>query len=83
MLLGMRSTPSLPSLPGPHWPGMVASDRVLSMGSIKLNNVLMLNWIGWNRTVLVIKTVYLCYTELFEIELFISIKMDLTLITYK
>ena len=23
----MRSTPSLPSLPGPHWPGMVASDK--------------------------------------------------------
>ena len=31
-LWGMRSTPSLPSLPGPFWPGVVAPDRVLSMG---------------------------------------------------
>ena len=31
-LSGMRSTPSLPLLPGPLWPGMVAPDRVLSMG---------------------------------------------------
>ena len=29
---GMRSTPSLPLLPGPLWPGVVASDRFLSMG---------------------------------------------------
>ena len=28
----MRSTPSLPLLPGPLWPGMVAPDRALSMG---------------------------------------------------
>ena len=26
------STPSLPSLPGPLWPGVVAPDRALSMG---------------------------------------------------
>ena len=31
-LWGMRSTPSLPSLPGPLWPGAVAPDRALSMG---------------------------------------------------
>ena len=31
-LWGMRSTPSLPSLPGPLWPGVVAPDRALSMG---------------------------------------------------
>ena len=31
-LWGMRSTLSLPLLPGPLWPGMVASDRALSMG---------------------------------------------------
>ena len=31
-LWGMQSTPSLSSLPGPLWPGMVALDRVLSMG---------------------------------------------------
>ena len=59
---GMRSIPSLPSLSGPLWPGMVASDRVLSMSQIKVNwiarnrnifgiFVLMLNWIVWNGTV--------------------------------
>ncbi len=31
-LWGMRSTPSLPSLPGSLWPGVVAPDRALSMG---------------------------------------------------
>ena len=31
-LWGMQSTPSLPSLPGPLWPRMVAPDRALSMG---------------------------------------------------
>ena len=34
-LWGMHSTPSLPSLPGPLWPGVVASDRVFSMGPIE------------------------------------------------
>ena len=33
----MQSTPLLPSLPGPLWPGMVASDRFLSMGQIEWN----------------------------------------------
>ena len=42
-LWGMWSTPSLPSLPGQLWPGMVPPDRVLSMGQIELNCVLMLN----------------------------------------
>ena len=50
-LWGMRNTTSLPSLPGPLWPGVVAPDRALSMGQIELNCVLMLNWIAWNRTV--------------------------------
>ena len=31
-LCGMQSTPSLPLLPGPLWPGVVAPDRALSMG---------------------------------------------------
>ena len=31
-LRGMRSTLSLLSLPGQLWPGLVAPDRVLSMG---------------------------------------------------
>ena len=39
----MRSTPSLPSFPGPLWPGVVAPDRVLPIGQIELNYVLMLN----------------------------------------
>ena len=40
---GIQSTHSLLSLPGPHWPGVVAPDRVISMGLIELNCVLMLN----------------------------------------
>ena len=35
-LLGMQSTPSLSSLPGPLWPKVVAFDKVLSMGQIEL-----------------------------------------------
>ena len=42
-LWAMQSTPSLPSLPGPLWPGVVALDRVLSMGQIEVNCVFMLN----------------------------------------
>ena len=49
---GMRSNPSLPSLPGPHCPGVVAPDRVISMGQIELNCVFMVIWIAGNRTVL-------------------------------
>ena len=44
---GMRSIPSLSSLPGPLWPGVLAPD----MGPIywlnRTNSVLMLNWIVW------------------------------------
>ena len=32
----MQSTLSLPSLPVPLWPGVIAPDKVLSMGQIKL-----------------------------------------------
>ena len=39
----MRSTPSLPLLPGPVWSEVVAPDRVLSMGQIELNCVLILS----------------------------------------
>ena len=42
-LWGMPSSPSLPSLPGPLWPGVVAPDRALSKGQIKLKCVLILN----------------------------------------
>ena len=48
---GMRLTILLPFLPGPLLPSVIAPDRVLSMGQIELNCVLMLNWIAWNRTV--------------------------------
>ena len=54
-LLRMRSTPLLPSLPGPLWPGVVAPDKVLSMSQIGLNCVLMLNCITWNTTHLTFK----------------------------
>ena len=54
-LWGMRSTPSLPLFPGRLWLGVVAPDRVISMGQIELNCVLMLNRIAWNRTVLSFK----------------------------
>ena len=50
-LWGIRSYPSLPSLPGSLWPGVVASERILSFGQIELNYVLMLKWIVWNRTI--------------------------------
>ena len=54
-LWGIPSIPSLPLLLGQLWPGVVALDRVLSMGQIELNCVLVLNWIAWNRTVLISK----------------------------
>ena len=42
-LWGMQITPSLRLLPGPLRPGVVAPDRLLSMGQIELNCVFMLN----------------------------------------
>ncbi len=57
-LTGIRSTPSLPSLPAPLKPEMIALDRVLSMDQVELNCVLMLNWTVWNRTIFDIKTVF-------------------------
>ena len=42
-LWGMRNTPSLPLLPAPLGPRGVAPDRVLSMGQIEVNYVLMLH----------------------------------------
>ena len=47
-LWGMQSTPSLSSFPGSLSLGVVAPDRVLSMGQIELNGGLILNWIVWN-----------------------------------
>ena len=51
----MQSTPSLPSLPGLLWPGVVAPNRVLPMGQIELSCLLLLNWIAWNRNILTFK----------------------------
>ena len=34
-LLGMQITPSLPLLPGPLSPGVVAPERILSMGQME------------------------------------------------
>ena len=39
-LWGIRSIPSLPSLLGPPWSGVVTPNRVLSMCQIKVNCVL-------------------------------------------
>ena len=50
-LWGMQRTFALPSLPSPLCPGVVALDRVLSMGQKELSCVLMINWTVWNRTV--------------------------------
>ena len=70
----------LPSPPVSLGPRMVVSERLLSMGQIELNCVLMLNCIVWNRSVLTFKlrsyanwivwnwTVFVYQNELFEIE---------------
>ena len=42
-LWGMWSTPSLLSLSGSFWPGVLAPDRAVSIGQIELNCILMLN----------------------------------------
>ena len=38
-LWGMQSNPPLPSLPDPRYPGVVAHDRVLSLGQIELFDI--------------------------------------------
>ena len=47
-----------------------------------IETVLMQNWIIWYGTVFDIESVYLCLTELFEIGLFVCIKIDLAFIAY-
>ena len=54
-LWGTQSIPLLLSLIGPLWLGVVASNRVLCIGQIVLNCVLILNWITYNRTVFTYK----------------------------
>ena len=56
-LWGMRSIPSLLSIPGSLSLGVVAPDKVLSKGQIELKGGLILNWIVWNRTVLTFNSV--------------------------
>ena len=51
-LWGMRSRALLQLLPGPLLLWKVEPNRVLVMCQIELNFVLLVNWIGWNRTVL-------------------------------
>ena len=51
----MPSSPLLPPLQGPLRPGVVAHDRILSMGLIELNSVVILNWSAWNRTAFTFK----------------------------
>ena len=46
-LWGMRSTPSLPLLPCPLWPGVVAPDKGPIYGLNRINSILMLKWIVW------------------------------------
>ena len=56
-LWGMWSTPSMPLLPGPLWPSMVAPDKGPIYGLNRTNGIFMLiwivwlNWITWNRNV--------------------------------
>ena len=49
---GSWCTLLLPSVSGPLWSEVVATDMVLSMSQIEL---LMLNWIVWNRIVYLYK----------------------------
>ena len=42
-LWGLQNTSSFPSLLGLLWPGVVAPDRVLSMGPLELSCVLKVN----------------------------------------
>ena len=55
----MRIIPSLPSLPGLLWPGVVAPDRVLSICQIELKCVLMIT---------VIKVIHNNSNSVFDIE---------------
>ena len=53
--LGNAEYSSSAITPSLLWPGVVAPDRVLFMGQIELNYVLMRNWVAWNRTVFIFK----------------------------
>ena len=57
--VGNAKIPSLPTLPGPLWPRVATSGRVLSMGQIELNCVITLNWVVWCKTVLTFNCVWI------------------------
>ncbi len=81
----MQCTPSLPSLPGPLWPGVGAANRVLSMGQIELissferllflhlNSVLFKIELFKIELLELFKIELLFKTELFKIELFLHL----------
>ena len=46
-LCRIRNTPSLLSLPGPLWSGVVAPDKGLIYELNRTNGILVLNWIVW------------------------------------
>ena len=48
-LWGTQSTSSLPLLPGPFWPGVLAPDKDPIYGLNRTNGTVMLNWIAGNR----------------------------------
>ena len=90
VLWGMQSTPSLPSLPGQLRSGVVAPDKVLFMGQIEINCVLVRNKISTNRIVftyklrtnaelncLKLKCFFACESKLFEMEVFLTLKLYL------
>ena len=52
VLWGIRSTPLLPSHPGPILPGVLASDSVLSVGQIEVIDIQTVHMLNWNRSVL-------------------------------
>ena len=54
-VIGNAKYPFIAITPIPLLPGLVALERVLSMGQTELNCVLMLNWTVWNRTILGVK----------------------------
>ena len=61
---GMQSTPLLPLLPGPIWSGVVEPDKCPMYGLNRTKPCFLHN------TAFCIETAYLCWIELFEIELF-------------
>ena len=77
-LWAMCSTPSLPSLPDPLWPWVVALYRALSIGQIEQNCILMLNWIVWNRTYKGWYAIEMSWQDRYSLTRIYSIKHSMT-----